>query len=218
MEAQDIINNSSTDFRQVLSSSSPDSSLFLSWVDRIQKDSLHTSLYNYLLSLTSTLAVVEGSSTYQLNVSEGSIRRIQLVYDRTFDRIIMPLEGIAYPTNLSSQDSPKQALQIPYEMLNAETMSQYPKYYKLEQGTGVPYLLLFPAPQKSAFNGTYEVHYEMQAPDVTSLTQTLLLPDDAEDMVTAGVNVYVAQFLHLDQEAQYWQQQYEAYKKGTAII
>jgi hypothetical protein len=100
-------------------------------------------------------------------------------------------------------------------MLNAETMAQYPKYYHLE---GANTLELFPAPQKAAFNGTYEVHYEIQAPDVTTLSQVLLVPNDGEDMIVAGVNQYVAQFLHLDQEAQFWTQQYEAYKKGTATV
>jgi hypothetical protein len=213
MQVQDIINNASTDFRQVLSNASPDSSLFISWCDRIQKDALHTSIYNYLITTTGQVSVVSGTSSYTIPVTNGAIRKVSLVYDRTFDRVIIPLEGIVYPTSLSGNDSPRQALQLPVEMVNAETMAQYPKYFKLE---GTNTLVLFPAPQKTAFNGTYEVHYESQVPDLTATTSTFLLPDDSEDMVTAGVNSYVAQFLHLDTEAQFWSQQYEAYKKGMA--
>ena len=213
MLAQDIVDSSSVDFRQVLSNSAPDSGLFLSWIDRIQKDALHTGIYNYLINVTAPISVVNGTSMYTIPTTNGSIRRINLVYDRTFDRIILPLEAIIYPTNMGDAGSPRQALQIPQEMVNAETMAQYPKYYKLE---GTAELYLFPAPQKDAFNGTYEVHYEFQAPDVTALTQTLLIPDDGKDMVVAGVNQYVASFLHLDTDMQFWAQQYQALKMGTA--
>jgi hypothetical protein len=325
MLAQDIVNASSTDFRSVLASSAPDSTLFLSWVDRVQKDALHTGLYNYLINTTGTVSVVSGTSQYTLipnlvsnadtwvlgtgwygtfaggfaqpggnattvhdaswtpvvgnsyqitftlsgviggaltpsvggvignaysaggtyswftgpllnstsslsfasntafggtvsaiNVTlNGSIRRIQLVYDRTFDRVILPIESLIYPTNLGSAESPRQPLQMPVEMVTAELQTQYPKYFRLEGSTT---LYLFPAPQKSAFDGTYEVHYEFQAPDVTSLTGVLLIPDDGLDMMVAGVNQYVAQFLHLDTESQFWSQQYEAYKKGSATV
>lgn len=213
MQAQVIVNNSSIDFRNVLSNSSPDSALFLSWVDRIQKDALHTSLYSYLLSTVAPISVVSGTSTYVIPTTNGAIRRIEMVYDRTFDRLLLPVDSVSFPTNLGAQDSVRQPLQIPQEMLTAELNSEWPKYYKFTLG-GVN-LTLFPAPQKAAFDSTYEVYYTMQAPDVTTLSQTLLLPDDAEDLVTAGVNAYVAQFLHLDTESQYWSQQYEMYKKGV---
>lgn len=212
MLVQDIINASSTDFRSVLSSSSPDSALFISWVDRIQKDALHTGIYNPLIQLVSNISVVSGTSSYAIPVTGGAIRRIQLVYDRTFDRVLMPIETIAFPTSKGDSTSPLQALQVPKEMVTATTMEQWPEYYKREGATG---LILFPAPQKTAFNGTYEVHYEMQVTDLANTTDTLLIPSDGKDMVVAGVNSYVAQFLRLDTEAQYWGQQYEMLKRGT---
>lgn len=214
MLVQDVINASSIDYRQVLSASTPDSTLFISWVDRIHKDALHTGIYNQLIQLTSTISVVSGTSSYTIPVTGGAIRRIQLVYDRTFDRVVFPLEGIVYPTQQGDSAPTGQAMQLPAEMVNAETQAQYPKYYKRE---GTTSLYLFPAPQKAAFNGTYEVHYEMQVPDLTTTAATLLLPDDAMDMVAAGVNMYVGQFLHLDTETQFWSGQYEAYKKAVPV-
>ncbi len=95
MVVQDIINASSTDFRSVLASSSPDSALFVSWVDRIQKDALHTGIYNPLLLVTSTISVISGTSLYSISVTGGAIRRIQLVYYRTFARILLPLKVMA---------------------------------------------------------------------------------------------------------------------------
>lgn len=216
MEVQDVINASSTDFRNVLSSSAPDSALFISWVDRIQKDALHTGMYNYLIQQTGTISVVAGTNDYVIPVTAGNVRRVQMVYDRTFDRVIMPIESTTYPTAQEEGSSPRQPLQLPLEMLNAETMSQYPKYYKVEYPANAATLYLFPSPQKTAFNGTYEVHYEMQVPDLTTTASTLLVPDDGMDQIVAGVNAYVAQFLHLDQESTYWAQEYQMLKKGTA--
>lgn len=213
MLVSDIINASSTDFRSVLSSSAPDANLFISWVDRVHKDALHTGMYNPLIQAVQTINVVAGTSLYTIPIVPGAIRRIQMVYDRTFDRVIFPLEGLTYPTAQQDSSSPRQPLQLPVEMINAETMAQYPKYYKRE---GTTNLILFPAPQKTAFNGTYEIHYEIQVQDLTLTSSTLLLPNDAIDMVVAGVNSYVAQFLHLDQEAQFWSQQYQQLKLGSA--
>lgn len=213
MTVQDIINASSVDFRSVLESTSPDNTLFISWVDRIHKDALHTGLYNPLLFLVSTIDVMSGTSAYTIPTTGGSIRRIQLVYDRTFDRVLMPIESLIYPSNEADSESPRQALQMPKPMLSATTMEQWPEYYKRE---GTNNLLIFPAPQKSAFNGTYEIHYEMQVADLVNLTDVLVVPNDAIDMVVAGVNMYTAQFLHLDTESQYWASQYEMLKRGAA--
>jgi hypothetical protein len=215
MVVQDIVTACSTDFRQVLASSGPDANIFISWVDRIHKDALHTGVYNPLTQLVSTISVVSGTSAYTIDVGGGAVRRIQLVYDRTFDRILLPVESLSYPTKEEDSSSPTQPLQIPKALLTAQTMDQWPEYYKREGATG---LILFPAPQKTAFNGTYEIHYEMQVAALTALSSTLVIPDDGIDMVTAGVNVYVAQFLHLDTESQYWSQQYEALKRGSANL
>lgn len=213
MTVQDVIDACSTDYRQVLSNASPDSLLFITWVDRIHKDALHTGMYNPLIQLVSNVSVVSGTSSYAIPVTSGAIRRIQLVYDRTFDRILTPIEGLVYPTFVGDASSPRQPLQLPEAMLSASTQIEWPQYYKREGLTG---LIIFPAPQKTAFNGTYEIHYEMQVPDLTSTTDTLLIPDDGIDQVVAGVNSYIGQYLHLDQEGQFWTQQYETLKRGIA--
>lgn len=213
MTVQDIINASSTDFRSVLSNSSPDSALFISWVDRIHKDCLHTGMYNYLLHITAPISVIVGTSSYVIPVTGGALRRVTLVYDRTFDRVLLPIESLAFPTAKGSEQPINAPLQVPKEMITASTMEQWPEYYHVEGGN----LEIFPAPQKAAFNGTYEVHYEMQAPDLTATTSTLLIPDDGMDQVVAGVNVYVANFLRLNDEAQTWKQDYQMLKTGQSI-
>ena len=211
LTVQNIVDSSSTDFRSVLANSGSDANLFVSWVDRIHKDALHTSIYNPLINVVANVSVVSGTSAYTIPTGGGQIRRIQLVYDRTFDRVLSPIEVLQYPTAQADSESPRQPLQVPKEMMTASTMEQWPEYYRRNGTAG---LILFPAPQKSAFNGTYEVHYESQVTTLTALTDTLVIPEDGKDMVVAGVNSYVAQFLHLDTEAQFWTQQYEMLKKG----
>lgn len=209
MQVQDVINSTSNDIRSVLSTSAPDANIFIPWVDRIQKDCLHTSVFNALLQNVETMTVVEGTSTYTLTTP---VRRVLLVYDRTFDRLLTPMDNIAFPTQ-KADASPGTQATMPQSMLSISTMEQWPEYYRrIGQNT----IYLFPAPQKSVFNGTYEVHYEGNAPDLVNLTDTLLIPNDGEDLVVAGVNMMACQFLKLDQEVQTWAQLYESMKKGTA--
>jgi hypothetical protein len=213
MTAQDIVDAVSTDMRQVLSSSSPDSAIIVAWVDRIQKDVLHTSLFNSLLRTTTTFSAVQDTSSYTLPPSGAAlpIRRITAVYDRTFDRVLLPFDVLASPTPKSDQ-TPPEPLQIPESMLSASTMLQWPSYY-LREGQNT--IHLFPAPQKAAFAGTYEVYYETFAPDVVATTDTLLIPGDGKDLVVAGVNMLASQYLKNPEETQIWTQAYQAMKSGA---
>lgn len=208
MTVQDIIDAVSLDMRQVLSNASPDSAIIIPWVDRIHKDVLHTSLFNALLRASQTIAVVQGTSSYTLSTT--TVRRITSVYDRTFDRLLQPYENMAYPTVKGDETAGSQAV-APAPMLSAETMVQWPTYFLRE---GVSTLVLFPAPQKSAFGGTYEVYYENFAPDLAATTDTLLVPNDGKDLVVAGVNMLASQYLKNTEDAQSWTQQYEMMKKG----
>lgn len=208
MTVQDVINSVSLDMRQVLSNASPDSTIIVPWVDRIQKDVLHTSLFNALLRTSQTLTVTENVSSYTLSTT--TVRRITSVYDRTFDRLLQPYENMAYPTVKADETSGAQAV-LPTPMLSAETMVQWPTYYLRE---GVNTLVLFPAPQKAAFGGNYEVYFETYAPDLAATTDTLLIPNDGKDMVVAGVNMLASQYLKNTEDAQAWTQQYEMMKKG----
>lgn len=208
MQAQDVINQVSSDMRQVLSSSAPDSAIILPWVDRIQKDVLHTSLFNSLLRAVQTITVTADVSSYTLSTT--TLRRIVSVYDRTFDRILQPYDLVAYPMVKGDATAGAQN-PLPPPMVSAETMIQWPTYYLRD---GLSTVILFPAPQKSAFGGTYEIYYENFAPDVTATTQTLLVPDDGEDLMVAGVNMLASSYLKAPDDQQFWAQQYEAMKRG----
>lgn len=219
MQVQDVLNAMSTDMRQVISPTGINGTLFISWVDRIQKNALHTSpVYNWLLKQMATMSVVSGTSSYTVTTSSAP-RRVLSVYDRTFDRILLPIEQLGLPASQAEDTTQLQGVApIPKPMLSAATSEQWPEYYQRLATTGNQIqIALFPAPQKSAFNGTYEVYYEMVAPAVANLTDALLIPDDGLDLMAAGVNMYAASFLKLTDEVQYWAQQYEALKRGVAL-
>lgn len=206
MLVSDVMAGVYNDIRQVLNATT-DSAIYIPWVNRVQHDVLHTSLYNYLTQAVETFTVSEDTSTYTLGTP---VRRIILLYDRTFDRILQDMDDIM---------APKQDATVPSgpavagSMLSAETMTQWPLYYRRSGATGVT---LFPAPQKSVFAGTYECHYETYVTDVANTTDTLTVPNDGIDMMVAGVNVYAMSYLKLYDEAGKWQQTYEAMKNGIA--
>jgi len=213
MLVSDVLADTVNDIRQVLNATT-DAGILIPWVNRIQLDALHTGLYNSLIQGVATIAVVQGTSSYTVSTTPNAIRRILMVYDRTFDRVLLPIDNIMYPTAKSDATPGQQPLQIPEPLLSAKTMQQFPEYYRRE---GTNTLIIFPAPQKTAFAGTYEIHYEMQAPALTATTDTLLLPNDAKDMVVAGVNMLAVSYLKLDQDVPYWTQQYEMLKKGSFV-
>lgn len=206
MLASDVINGVFNDVRQVLNNTT-DVAIYLPWVDRIQKDVLHTSLFNYLIQATENFNVTASTFSYTLATP---VRRVLLVYDRTFDRTLQDFDDIMAPKqDATSPVGPT----INGSMLSAETMTQWPLYYRRTGATGIT---LFPAPQKSVFGGTYEVHYETYAPDVAAATDTLLVPGDGKDLMVAGVNAYALSYLKLYEEAAKWQATYDAMKNGIA--
>jgi hypothetical protein len=214
MVVQDVINAVSNDMRQVLSNAAPDTAIIIPWVDRIHKDVLHTSLFNFLLRNVATITTVQNTSLYPLVDTSSNplpIRRITSVYDRTFDRVLMPYDNLAYPAPKSDQ-TPPEPMQMPDAMLDATTMLQWPSYY-LRHGQNN--LHLFPAPQKAVFVGTYEVYYEAFAPDLALTTDTLLVPDDGLDLVVAGVNSLASQYLKNPEETANWTQAYQSMKAGA---
>lgn len=209
MLVSDVMAEVYNDVRQVLNTST-DASIYIPWVNRIQHDVLHTSLFNYLIQGVETVSVTNGTSTYTMGTP---VRRITLVYDRTFDRVLQDIDDIAMAPKQDATGDPNPQGTVSSTMLTAETMTQWPLYYRRVGNNG---LYLFPAPQKSSFNGTYEIHYEGYVTDVTNTTDTLTVPNDGRDLMVAGVNSYALSYLKLYEEAASWKATYEAMKNGIA--
>lgn len=206
MLVSDVIAGTFNDVRQVLNTTT-DAAIYIPWVNRIQHEVLHTSLYNYLVQAVETIDVVVDTSAYTLGTP---VRRVILIYDRTFDRILQDIDDVAAPKQDATAPSTPA---VPGSMLSAETMTQWPLYYRRSGATGIT---IFPAPQKTAFAGTYEVHYETYVADVAATTDTMTVPNDGIDIMVAGVNTYAMAYLKLYDEAASWKATYEAMKNGIA--
>lgn len=209
MLVSDVIAAVYNDIRQVLNTTT-DVAIYIPWVNRIQQDVLHTSLFNYLIQNVETISVVEGTTNYSLS---DPVRRVTLVYDRTFDRVLQDVDQLGLAPKQDAAPSPNPQGTISGTMLSAETMTQWPLYYR-RIGDGTVYI--FPAPQKAAFNGTYEVHYEAPVAWVSESTDTLTVPDDGLDLMVAGVDMMACNYLKLYDEAAKWQALYEQMKNGVA--
>jgi len=210
MLVSDVVNQVSSDMRNVLAPTAPDANIIIPWVDRIQKDVLHTSLFSTFNEFVTTISVVSGTSSYSLTLSTP-LRRIVSVYDRTFDRVLLPYESLGLPSVKADAETGEPE-GIPKPLLTASTMEQWPEYYKR---VGASTVVLFPAPQKSVFDGTYEIYYEGQVTTLAALTDTLLVPDDGRDLVVAGVNSLAAAYLKNPEDTATWTQMYNAMKLGA---
>ncbi len=208
MQVQDIVNASSTDIRSVLASTGTDANVFIPWVDQVHKDVLHTSMYAPLNAGVQTVDTTLGTSSYAL---QTPVRRISLLYDRTFDHILTPMDGMGFPTQ-KADSSPTSQAPMPEAMLSSTTSTEWPSFFRR---IGNNQLIIFPAPQKAPFLSTLEVHYEGYVADLTALTSALIVPSDGIDLIVAGVNMKACQFLKLPAEAQMWQQVYEQKKNGS---
>lgn len=206
MLVSDVMNDVYNEVRQLLNTTT-DANVYIPWVNRIQKDVLHTSLFNYLIQSEETFTATQDDYSYTISTP---VRRIILVYDRTFDRILQDLDDILAPKQDATTPSGPT---INTSMLSAETMTQWPVYYRR---TGATTITLFPAPQKAAFGGTYEVQYETYTQDIANTTDTLTVPSDARDVMVAGVSAAALNYLKLYDEASKWQSEYERMKNGIA--
>jgi hypothetical protein len=230
MDALEITQAVSRDYRQVLSATGTDADpLILGWVDRIHKDTLHSSIYNHLGQGITTIATVAGTSSYALSPTD--VRRVLLVYDRTFNREILPIDIAFAPIPTADQATPApgqvafDSVRPPGACMN-KTQGLWPEFYRIYAvtNTGVTpptvttTMLLFPAPAVVAWAGTTEVYYEKIVATVSSSTTKLLLPDDAKDVVVAGVNWLTAQYLRRDNESKHWLEVYEKLKRGDLIV
>lgn len=214
--ASDIINDASKDLRSVIDPTGDGGAFLLGYVDRIHKDVLHTSIYSHLARGMVTVNVSAGTSSYPLGA--GDLRRVLTVFDRTSSRVLLPLSisMSPLPTGDQSGSDPTQVspLSIPQvsDIRNRFSQSGYAEYFLLTDSNT---LTLFPTPNES---GSVEVYYEQQVPTINTIDANLTVPDDARDMLVAGVNYLASQYLKKSEEAASWFQLYQRLKRGEVVI
>lgn len=216
MTGQDIINSVSQDIRNLLSTSGAESNILLDYVDRIHKDVLHNSIYQYLVQSVTTLATVSGTSNYTL--APSNIRRLVAIYDRTRDRVLLPMDALTGPVSQreKSQDAGSTApmapeVTLPRVAFHTALQTGQPEFYRHIAGA----LYLFPTPTQIL---SIDIYYDTQIPTIGSAATTLTPPDDAKDVMVAGVNYLACSYLKLMQEAAAWHDIYERLSRGGNLV
>lgn len=212
-----ISNDVSIDVRLVLTATD---SKIAGWIDRIHKDILHSSVYSYLNIATTSFTTVGAQNSYILTPT--NIRRILGVYDATTQRILFPIERATSPVSQVEKQEPNPGQQgspareyanpavSPMSLQNA-----LPSYFR---HIGAQQLNIYPAPASNAPPRQLNVSFEQQVVTIGNPTDALLVPEDARDMVVAGVNYLANTFLKRMDEAQVWAQIYSALKKGESLV
>lgn len=217
LTVQNVVDAVSTDVRQVIGNTSTDAAVMIDWVNRVHKDCLHTSIYAYLNQSSQTVAATAGVYTYTLS---GTPRRVLSVFDRTFQRMLLPLEAGAAPVPLATHIAPPGGTPSDGPLgtkvtVSAKTMGPWPEYYRF---LGTNTLSIFPAPSTSTWACTLEVQTEGQVADLTSLSDNLTIPTDGKDMVVAGVNSIAFDYLQNQERTAFWLQAYEKMKAGVPVL
>lgn len=216
-----IAADSFLDTRQVIAGSgSPttaDLSKFTTWIDRIHKDLMHSSVYSYLNIGTTSFNTVAGTGSYTL--SPTNIRRILGVFDFTRQRILFPIERATSPVSQVEKQEPNPGQQGAYSQTFGmpatspiSLQTGQPGYFR---HIGAQQLNLYPTPQSAL---QLNVSYEQQVVTLVNPSDTLSVPEDGRDMVVAGVNYLANIYLKRAEEAQMWAQIYSALKKGESLI
>jgi len=211
MTVQTIVNKVSQDVRSALSSTGTEATILIDYVDRVHKDALHFSLYSWMNQAETHVTTVDGTPNYNLPVAD--IRRILHVYDRSRERFLAPIEVASQPVSLSmaAGGNASEFSIIPPSIKRIKSQTCLPEYYDMVLG----YVLhLYPTPKQMLL---LDVHYEKQVATLAALGDALVLPDDATDILAAGVNALANLFLGRNEQAAAWAQLYEKLKKGEAI-
>lgn len=218
LTVQSIVNSVSSDIRGVLAPSGNDATRITDWVDRIHKDCLHSSIYSYLNIFSTSISTVVGTQSYVLTPT--NIRRIVGVYDATRDRILFPIERATSPVSQVEKQEPDPGQQGGYStkwgmppMSALALQSKQPEFYRHLGGSNS--LVFYPIPQAVL---TLNVSYEQQVVSLVELTDPLVLPEDAKDIIVAGTNYLANIYLKRAEEAQAWGQIYTQLKAGMSLV
>jgi hypothetical protein len=221
MVVQDIVNAVSTDTRQVLAPSGNDAQVILNWVDRVQKEILHTTLYINQNLATTSINTSLNTNSYNLTPATP-IRRIVSIYDTTFNMSLKPADAdLDQPSptqsNVDEQQGRAISTSVSVSPHQAYKFGGTPEYFRFIAPTT---LLIRPAPPLTGFLSTLSITYEQLIETVTSLSTELIVPDDGKDIMVAGVNWLAMAYIGRAQEAMSWFQLYQQLKAGnrTGVI
>lgn len=214
--ASDVISASVIDIRQTFRTADVNT-FFLSWVDRVQKDILHTSpVWSPRLHTKGSFLSTSGVTSYP--ISSTDVRQIKQVFDAANRNQLIPYTELNYTAATSIPDE-REGQPNNRNIQAQQTSTMYPRFYNVEiavdvDGVATTTIHIFPDPKTSAYAGTIQYFYSKYAPTVATVGDTLIIPEDGKDIMVAGVNMYAARFQLMPSEAALWRDIYEGMKKG----
>jgi len=197
-------------------------SLFTGWVNQVQRDVLHTSIWKAQLTTSDTFTsapYVAGVSGSPYVLTANNIRNILTVHDLKNRRTIIPYEDLNYPAATSSPPERSGPPRTKFDQTQ-QTSANYPQYYIFEaciqasDGSITQGLHLLPDPVNSDYAGTIRYFFTRMIDDVSAATDILVVPDDGFDIMVAGVAMHIWEFQHDHQLAALWKTVYDGMKKG----
>jgi len=214
MYVSDIINGASQDVRRLLDSVDPNASTdiatLVDYTNRIQLQLMREYRWRFLLSSTLQFQTVATFQDYWIGQTGGNpataidtgfnltnIGNVKAgtVFDRTNFRRLSDTDEAPLGPSFSNPANPT-------------SIDGRPSLYRNDAST--PYIMsIYPASDKPY---TIEFRYFFSKPQLTQVTQALLIPDDYKDVVIAGVNYFANLYLRENmQDAQAWA---AIYKEG----
>jgi hypothetical protein len=191
--------------------------LMLRWVDQTHKDLLHTGIFRHALREQTTVTTTAGTRSYALTPT--NVRRIEAVYNRKAEEMLLPISELANPASLAD---PPDLEGGPRASLKHATSKARPQYFWLETdvaaGVNTHTLFIMPPPLDSTHAGVMDVFFIEQAVTVSAGATTLACGEDGRDAIVAGVLARAYRYERNMELAAYWESRYEAMKMGETVI
>lgn len=190
--------------------------LMLRWIDQTHKDVLHRGVFRHALREQTTITSVAGTRSYTL--TPNNIRRIEAVYNRKAEELLLPIHEAA--SNSSLGDPPDSGGGTQPALKHATSRIR-PQYYWLETdvavGVNTHTLYLLPPPLDSTHAGVVDVFYTEQATTVAAGATALAAGEDSRDAMVAGVLARYYRYIKDLNSAAFWEAKYEQMIVGETL-
>ena len=193
--------------------STSEAGLWAQWVDQIHKDLHRAGCYRgkFIQRVQTTWSA--GVAEYLIG---SATRRVVAVFDLDGARPLMPLTGLADTTR------PPEGGQLPQFPLG----EPWPRYYSVSGNsptTEQSSIIVVPMPRYAGTSNGVSIYYEPLITDNIGesggvYSGNITLPEDAIDMLVAGVTAKASKYLGRDHEAAVWTMIYEASKKDAQLV
>lgn len=204
--AQSIMDCAAQDMRQMLSSSAGDvgTQILLDYVDRVHREICERKRWKFLQSDIKTFTTVAGQSNYFIGIGSVPSGATDTGLALNDVRSINP----AYVVDRTNGRQLFHTDEQPISIDQYWTLNNYPTVWRNDTSNLGTVVNLYPPPQ-----GVYtiEFRYFKVINAITTVGQTIQIPDDYKHVMCAGVNYYLSAYLKRQDDILFWQ---AAYSEG----